>query len=176
MGPGAYVGPDLRNDCYRHCREVLWALDAAWARSPAHRCTVNFLRYFGGPIHMMMRRYRFTEDRLTVGMPETEHVVQQTRQNFKLWYRSDAHDSSRRGPRYADVIAQEEKLLFPGLLDTLASSGTSHCNHCRYRHSYGAEASGEFGGVQLCDHCRDGWRTYLTDFPNRAAEVFRLSP
>jgi hypothetical protein len=167
----AYVGPDLRTDCYRRCREVLWALDAAWARAPAQRCAINFLRYFGGPIHMMMRRYRFTEDGLAIGRPETEHVVTQTRQNVKLWHRVDASNKSVHSARYADVVAHSDKLMFPGLVDILESSAEGHCDRCRYRLSYGAEASGQFGGVELCDSCREEWQTYLRAFPTRAAKV-----
>jgi hypothetical protein len=170
----AYAGADLRHDCYRRAREVLWALDAASARSPQHRHTVNFLRAFGGPIHMTMRRYRFTEDRLTIGTPETDHVVRQTRQNYKLWFRAETQHGTHRPPRYADVLAQETRLLFPGLRDLLESSGTPHCPHCRHRLVYGAEATGQFGGVELCADCRDTWHTYLTTFPARAAEVLRL--
>jgi hypothetical protein len=33
---------------------------------------------------MLMRRYRFVEDALTISKPEDEHVVDQTRQNYKL--------------------------------------------------------------------------------------------
>jgi hypothetical protein len=167
----AYVGPDLRNDCYRQCREVLWALDAAWARAPAQRCAINFLRYFGGPIHMMMRRYRFTEDDLTIGRPETDHVVTQTRQNFKLWHRVDASNKSVHSARYVDVVARSDKLMFPGLVDILESSADGDCDRCHYRLSYGAEAPGRFGGVELCDSCREEWQVYLTAFPARAAKV-----
>ncbi|MFG2286720.1 hypothetical protein ACGFOU_11775 [Streptomyces sp. NPDC048595] len=172
----AYAGADLRIDCYRRCREVLWALDTARVRQPKYRCAINFLRCFGGPIHMMMRRYRFAEDRLTVGMPETEHVVHQTRQNYKLWFRSEACAGSPQGPSYQDVTAQEERLLFPGFLDVLERSGTPRCGRCRYRHAYGAEAWGTFGGVELCDSCRAGWHTYLANFTERAEQVFSLSP
>jgi len=39
---------------------------------------------------MMMRRYRFVEDGLMIGRPETDHVIAQTRQHVKLWNRVDA--------------------------------------------------------------------------------------
>ena len=171
----AYVGEDLRNDCFRRCREVLWALDTVWARHPARRCVINFLRPFGGPIHMMMRRYRYVEDGLTIGNPETEHIVRQTRRNFKLWYRVDASEHSNPGPLYQDVMAQENKLLIPGLLDLLENSGTSPCANCRYRESYGAEASREFGGVALCEECRDSWQAYMKSLPARSEEILKLT-
>lgn len=170
----AYVGHDLRNHCYRKCREVLWALDVAWARAPGHRSALNFLRYFGGPIHMMMRRYRFTEEDLTIGKPETEHVVTQTRQNFKLWNRVDAVGKRISDSRYAALIARSDKLMFPGLAEMLENSVGGHCDRCRYRLSYGAEASGRFGGVELCSRCRKEWRNYVRTFPSRASEVFPI--
>ncbi|WNV88079.1 hypothetical protein [Umezawaea sp. Da 62-37] len=166
----AYVGHDLRVEGYRRCREVLWALDAAWARSSGHRAALNFLRYFGGPIHLMMRRYRFTEEDLTIGLPETDQVVAGTRSNFKLWNRVDATGLVVNDTRYATVVARED-LMFPGLADLLEGADV-HCEHCRHRASYGAEATGRFGGVELCDTCRGRWRAYLTAFPARAAAVF----
>lgn len=168
----AYAGHELRTESYRRCREVLWALDAAWARSPAHRATINFLRYFGGPIHMMMRRYRFTEEDLTIGLPETENVVVQTRQNVKLWHRVDATGQSINSARYASLLARGDELMFPGLADMLENATGTHCDHCRYRLSYGAETSGQFGGVELCAGCRQEWQTYLSTFPDRAVAVF----
>ena len=173
----AYAGPELRRECYRRCREILWALDVAWARAPENQCVINFLRYFGGPIHMMMRRYRFVEEDLTIGKPETEHVVAQTRQNVKLWNRVDATEKKgvqSQSARYTDVITQSSKLMFPGLRDMLESAADGHCYRCHYRLSYGAEASGRFGGVELCDCCREKWRTYLEAFPARAVEVFPI--
>ncbi|KAF7349846.1 Alpha-ionylideneethane synthase abl3 [Mycena venus] len=83
----AYMPDDLRVRAFRQCREVLWALDVAWARQRQMRAVINFLRFFGGPIHMMMRRYRFVEEGLTIGKPETNQVITQTRANFKLWNR-----------------------------------------------------------------------------------------
>ena len=59
---------------------MLWALGVVWADSP-RRHVVDFLRLFGGPINMMMRLCRLVEDNLTVGHPESEMVVAQTRQN-----------------------------------------------------------------------------------------------
>ncbi|MEU9451196.1 hypothetical protein [Streptomyces sp. NPDC048277] len=53
----------------------------------------------------------------------------------------------------------------------LENSGTPHCGRCRYRDSYDAETSGEFGGVELCDDCRHEWQVHLGDFPGLAAKV-----
>ena len=42
-------------------------------------------RFVGGPIHQVMRRYRFVEDGLIVGRPETADVVTQALHNAELW-------------------------------------------------------------------------------------------
>ncbi|TLS25786.1 hypothetical protein PpBr36_06879 [Pyricularia pennisetigena] len=89
----AYVPADMRIQAFRVAREMLWALDVAYARKPGGAVLMNFIRFFGGPIHMMMRRYRFVEEDLTIGKPETAAVVAQTRRNFKLWNRVDAQGS-----------------------------------------------------------------------------------
>ncbi len=132
----AYAGGGAREDAFRKYREVLWALDVAWAHSPARVCVVNFLRYFGGPIHMMMRRYRFIEDGLMVGRPETDKVVAQTRRNFKLWNRVDTLEEKLvEAQRYVDAVSKSERLMFPGMVDLLEQSLDGRCSQCRYRDS-----------------------------------------
>ncbi|KAH8585702.1 BcABA3 [Bisporella sp. PMI_857] len=173
----AYMPPDQRTVAFARCREVLWALDVAWARNPEGPAVINFTRFFGGPIHMMMRRYRFVEEDLTIGTPETAHVVDETRRNFKLWNRVDARRRNACATdtvqRYRDLVAsRSHDLMFPGLAALLEAAGDGHCDHCLYRDSYGAETTHCFGGVQLCDNCRASWRTYLESFPERAAKVF----
>ncbi|KAK3682787.1 hypothetical protein B0T22DRAFT_530945 [Podospora appendiculata] len=178
----AYAGADLRAESFRRCRELLWRLDVEWVpRSPARRCVINFMRLFAGPIHAMMRRYRFVEDGLTLGNPETEIVVDQTRQNFKLWNRVDGAAVAEEGKvawsaaaveRYADAIKRSDSLMFEGLAELLQASGTGSCGKCLYKGAYGSEIKGQFGGVRLCEGCRDEWRSYIQSFPARAAEVF----
>lgn len=85
----AYAGGEARVAAYHRCREVLWALDAAAAQEPSLQCAINFARSIGGPIHLMMRRYRFVDDALTIGNPETEQVVMDARAHVKLWNRVD---------------------------------------------------------------------------------------
>jgi len=80
----AYLDPELRGETYKRAREVLWAFDAAWGKSPRHLVVLNFLRPFGGPLQMMMRRYRYVEDGLVIGKPETKEVVEKARENIKL--------------------------------------------------------------------------------------------
>ena len=172
----AYVDAGtMRVDAFRAARELLWALDVAWTpTSPARRCVVNFLRQFGGPIHIMMRRYRFVEDGLVVGKAETEEVVSQTRRHFKLWNRVDANrrfEFEDGRARYEDAIAREGGLMFPGLAELLEGSDRQ-CGSCRYRLSYGAEVTGRFGGVELCEACREVWCEYVRSLPLRASRVF----
>ncbi|OBR09538.1 hypothetical protein CH63R_08303 [Colletotrichum higginsianum IMI 349063] len=180
----AYMPEDQRVTAFARCREVLWALDVAWARRREGPSVINFTRFFGGPIHMMMRRYRFVEEGLTVGTAETLKVVNQTRRNFKLWNRVDATrvagSSSSGSPscnqsvqRYKDLVANRSgDLMFPELPGFLEAADKDRCGRCLYRDSYGAEGTHCFGGVQLCDDCRAGWRAYLESFPERAARVF----
>ena len=168
----AYVDDEMRTESFRRCREVLWALDIAWARSPTHRCVLNFLRPFGGPIHMMMRRYRFVEDGLAIGKPETEYVIHQTRQNFKLWNRIDVTEKYVQDARYSDALARGDRLMFPGLAEILEGSDTGTCVQCRHRLSYGAKSAGQFGGVELCERCRENWKDYVEAFPERAVKIF----
>ncbi|KAJ7148455.1 hypothetical protein C8R43DRAFT_518863 [Mycena crocata] len=155
----AYVPDDMRVKAYRQCREVLWALDTAWARQLEMQGVINFVRIFGGTIHMLMRRYRLVEEDLTIGKPETEAVVAQTRAHFKLWNRVDANKmkdvSEESIQRYQKIIARSDELLFRGLAEFLKTGGDGHCDSCRYRTSYGAETIHRFGGVELCGTCRN---------------------
>ncbi|KAK1975069.1 BcABA3 [Colletotrichum cereale] len=175
----AYMPEDQRVTAFARCRETLWALDVAWSRRPEGPSVINFTRFFGGPIHMMMRRYRFIEEGLTVGTAETLKVVKQTRRNFKLWNRVDATrlassaSSSQSVQRYQDLTETRSKdLMFPELSGILEAADKNRCNQCLYRDSYGAEGTHCFGGVQLCGDCRATWGAYLESFPERAANVF----
>ncbi len=172
----AYMPENLRVKAFRMHREILWALDVAWGRRPELLVVANFMRFFGGPIHMMMRRYRFVEEGLSIGKPETEDIVNLTRQNFKLWNRLDAKQRNVQDTtsiqRYRDIIAQSNKLMFAGLAEFLEKGGDGHCDQCRYRDSYGAEESQKFGGVDLCCECRGQWQEYLDCFPARVKEAF----
>ncbi len=175
----AYVPAAMRTETFRRYRDVLWALDAAWAYTPQMASVLNFMRLLGGPIHMTMRRYRYVEDGLVLGKPETEDVVSRTRQNYKLWHRVDARapdqqHAATHDARYLDIVAREHRLLFPGLADILRAEGDGNCSRCCYRTSYGAEAFGQFGGVQLCDECRDRFRDHVERLPERALEVFPI--
>ncbi|KAJ4377137.1 hypothetical protein N0V86_006578 [Didymella sp. IMI 355093] len=120
----AYVPDDERVMAYHTCREALWALDVAWSSSPAMQVVTNFLRLFGGPIHMMMRRYRFVEEGLALGRRETEHVIDQTRNNHKLWNRVDgleavSNEEDESSNQYERIVQAKDVLFFEGLAEML---------------------------------------------------------
>ncbi|KAK7911784.1 ABA 3 protein [Apiospora marii] len=194
----AYVPPAIRANAYRVAREVLFAIEVAVAHRPESLVLTNFIRFFGGPIHMMMRRYRFVEDDLGLGRSYTSDVVTLARQHVKLWNRLDAptpagnEDAAAAGQnqnnhqygeteapapascdRYRRLVRDRaEELMFPGLADILERAGTPHCDRCR-RPTYGAkEAVHGFGGVELCPGCRAVWRAYVESLPERAQEVY----
>ncbi|MEV5141661.1 hypothetical protein AB0K71_33475 [Streptomyces syringium] len=78
--------------------------------------------------------------------------------------------------RYKPVMAQADLVLFPGMVEMLNRTDQDKCPQCRHRHSYGAEAAGKFGGVELCDTCRSQWRNYLRTFPTRATQTLATTP
>ncbi|KFZ24496.1 hypothetical protein V502_01031 [Pseudogymnoascus sp. VKM F-4520 (FW-2644)] len=163
----------LRVKAYRQSREILWALDAAWAHHPGRQVAVNFIRLAAGPIHMMMRRYRFVEENLTICKPETKEVIDQARTNAKLWNRIDSNKRGVEDPqRYKDLLTRSDELMFPGLAEFLEAGGDGGCKDCRYRASYCAETPHEFGGVKLCGGCKTTWQKYLESLPERARKVF----
>jgi hypothetical protein len=171
----AYMPEDMRTQSFHTAREVLWALDTAMARRPEHSAVLNFIRFFGGPIHMMMRRYRFVEENLMIGTPENDKVVEEARRNYKLWNRVDASENQHPLDRqhYDNMLARGDELLFCGLSGFLENSGNGVCSSgCTYRTSYGAKTSMRFGGPELCDECRVRWRDFQDSLPERAKNVF----
>ena len=170
----AYAGESVRTESFRQYRQVLWALDVSWAQSPAHRCVVNLLRNFGGPIHMTMRRYRFVEDDLMLGLPETERIISEAKKNVKLWYRQEAtegHRYDKLDTSYTTTLANAEAYI-SGFTSILQLAGVERCTSCCYDYAYGASSRGEFSGVQLCNSCRTEWQSYMTCFPQRVTFVF----
>ena len=171
----AYCGPDLefRTAAFAAARSTLWALDARWYGSVQGRCAVNLLRNLP-LIHMAMRRYRFVEDGLVVGAPETSEVVRAARAHVKLWYRTDAGTSQTRPEpeSAAPSLESVRSMLFPALAQALEPA--SVCPRCIHRASYGAAEEGQFGGVSLCDDCRETWRSYVSSSWARHEAVLSL--
>ena len=167
-----YMPADTRVEAFRVACEVLWALDVASARRPDHLIAMNFVRFFGGPIHMM-RRYRFVEEKLSIGSPEDDIVIQQTGCNFKLWNRMDAGERfESNDDHYNAMLARQDELMFRGFADCLQKDGDGDCSRCCYWRSYGVRSSSQFGGVKLCDLCRNRWRCFLQALPDRDEKVF----
>ncbi|KAK3347006.1 hypothetical protein B0T25DRAFT_613795 [Lasiosphaeria hispida] len=151
--------------------EVLWSIDSAWGMSPCRLVTLNHVRFFGGPMHMTMRRYRYVENGLELGRPETEDVVKDAREYYKLWYRVDARETfDGQQARFASVIERQDYLLFPGLAELLEEDVKRNYDQCVYSNNYGARGINEFGGVKLCERCSDEWRRHSETL--RAAEAF----
>ncbi|KAK4444024.1 hypothetical protein QBC34DRAFT_475985 [Podospora aff. communis PSN243] len=168
----AYVDPAVRGETYKRTREVLWALDAAWGGSLKKIVVLNFIRPFGGPVHMMMRRYRYVEDGMIIGKLEDEEVVEQTRQKYKLWHRVDHRDDyDPNEERYQHVLANKHTLLYSGLAEELEND-VRHCDKCIYQDTYGATYINEFGGVKLCRECTNAYVKYSESLPERAAAAF----
>ncbi|KAJ6481676.1 hypothetical protein C8R45DRAFT_1100107 [Mycena sanguinolenta] len=169
----AYVSPELRTEAYRMAREVLWALDAAQATEPAWRIVLNFLRIFGGALHMTMRRYRFVEQSLTVGMPENARVVEETRQNVKSWNRIDGKEATARAwddTSYLRALAAEDEVMFEGFGDLLRQGSAHACedyseNPVLYGRCISSPASAS---------ARREWDAYVRAFPARAVDVFPI--
>ncbi|KAG9250655.1 uncharacterized protein F5Z01DRAFT_665596 [Emericellopsis atlantica] len=173
----AYFEADARVKLFKLYRMLLWALDVEWATDASKRCILNFLRPFGGPLHMMTRRYRFVEDDLMIGKPETEVVVDLTRGHFKLWNRvEETADETvaqlTSDERYAGFIAQSGKLMFDGFCDLLQRNGSRDCANCRLRPPGTSRAIHQFGGIQLCRQCKEDWGLYMDAFPARVAAAF----
>lgn len=173
----AYVPENKRVLAFHKCREALWALDVAWATKPEMQCVINFLRFFGGPIHMMMRRYRFVEEGLTLGKPDTKNVIAQTRGNVKLWNRLDEQEGMKEQrlqslDQYRLVLEGEEFLLFSGLGAMLKEADQTLCSKCEYREIYGAPRDHTFGGVFLCAGCQQEWVEYVESVLERMTEAF----
>ncbi|KAK3349211.1 hypothetical protein B0T25DRAFT_609867 [Lasiosphaeria hispida] len=93
---------------------LLWQLDVAWVASLPHHCIVDFIRAFGRPIHLMMRRHRYVEDGLALENPETDVIIAQAERNVKLWSRmgrakTRAEEGSRIGKeRFGEVMSRQD--------------------------------------------------------------------
>ncbi|KAF7366621.1 BcABA3 [Mycena sanguinolenta] len=172
----AYVNPELRIEAFRMARQVLWAFDATQATDPAWRITLNFLRSFGGPIQAMMRRYRFVDQGLTIGLPEDTRMVEETRKNVKLWNRIDGKEEAMHvwdETSYRRALEAEEEVMFEGLGDLLRQGSAHACEDCNKNPvDLAARQMYQFAGVRLCEACRKEWDAYVRALPDRAVEVF----
>lgn len=173
----AYCGQDLpiRAEAYTTARDALWALETKWHSTVAGRCAVNLAKQMP-MIHMSMRRYRYIEDGLVIGKPETEEVIAAARKNTKLWYRVDAPaDSNPAARRTEEAVAGVSQLLYRGLAEELLRPEEQKCARCTRRAVYGARAAKQFGGVELCTECKDTYRAYIHTAWTRWSAALALS-
>ncbi|KAL6242544.1 hypothetical protein RBB50_010684 [Rhinocladiella similis] len=151
----AYVPVELRVHI-----ESLWALDTCWAMKPKHRHVVNFIRNIGGSIHMVVRRYRFVEENLTISSSETAKIIDEARRRVKLWNRVDAKEKGKSKdsldvPRYKSLVRNShEELMYHELNEFLEDSDGATCTNCNFRQTHGAENIHRFRGVELCKKCK----------------------
>lgn len=169
----AYVPQDLRVEAYRTARELLWAFDVAFAAKPEMQIVTNFVRAFGGPIHMMMRRYRFVEEGLVIGKAEDDNVIQGARNHEKLWHRLDRDEVKvlEGAQRLERILAMEDKLLFRGFATILTDAGRSDSPS----ESEPMVATGEkngFGGSLLTKSAAQEWRTFALGLQDRFHRAF----
>ncbi|MFJ1767938.1 hypothetical protein ACIOD2_46995 [Amycolatopsis sp. NPDC088138] len=169
----AYCGSDLsiRKDAYNAALSMQWELDKTWCRTVGGRCAMNLARQFP-LLHMMMHRYRFIEDGLVIGKPESDEVIEQTRHGVKLWYRNEANPESEK--RRDDAIARMSPILTPGLAELLTLPDEQKCPKCVRREVYGVTAPGQFGGVALCPDCTATYRDYVHTSEERWSRAFQL--
>lgn len=137
----------------------------------------NFLRMFGGPIHMTMRRYRFVEEGLTLGKRETEHVIDQTRKSHKLWNRVEEQQAASIEDdeslnHYRHVLRNKYQLFFAGLAEMLEKKVEKPCAECYYRDTYRTTEAYTFRGTPLCKQCQEKWRVYIWDLHARIRRSF----
>lgn len=174
----AYAPADTRVAAFRQYRDVLWALDATWARSDkARTLAVNFVRLGGGPIHVMMDRYRFVEEGLSMGkgVDDVETRIEDARDKIKLWNRVELRESSVKKDGGLCEMLKEKRgdLMFDGLEEYLRREQDEYCSRCCYQNLNMAGSSTQrFSGVELCRDCKDEWRSYLETLHIRAGRVF----
>uniref|UniRef100_UPI00389B3B01 Sesquiterpene synthases n=1 Tax=Shimazuella kribbensis TaxID=139808 RepID=UPI00389B3B01 len=163
----AYCGQDLefRQEVYQTARSTLWALETMWCKTVQGRSAINLLKNLP-LIHMSMRRYRFVEDGLTIGKPETSAVVRAARNHVKLWYRNDAASNSP--AEMERSFESVQYMLYPELKEALQLPITEMCQKCTRREVYGGVSEeGQFGGVVLCKDSQEEWRHYVRSSESR---------
>ncbi len=170
----AYCGQDLafRVEAYKTARALLWAIDEQWCRTVRGRCATNTVRQVP-LIHVGMRRYRFVEDGLTLGMPETDEMIESAHKNVKLWYRGDTCAEEAWDERTRDVVTEQGHLLYRGLAEVLLDAEQKMCPHCTW-HGIRNPTIGQFSGVELCPRCKDIWQAYIKAAWTRFATLLTL--
>lgn len=168
----AYIPQEDRSSAYQLFSHILWSLDVTYGSAEFHIVS-NFIRSFGGPIHMMMHRYRFVENGLTIGNSEAGEVAELARRNVKLWFRPNRSAGVVASDRrYRMICVHHRRLLFSGMAEILRRSDDIACLECRKDGYRGTDDGRAFSGVSLCGHCAKVWRDYLKSLPSRLGHAF----
>ncbi|KAF2844548.1 hypothetical protein T440DRAFT_376588, partial [Plenodomus tracheiphilus IPT5] len=155
----AYLPHDDRTKVYERCRHIVWAMDAAWMFSRQGQVVLNFIRFFSGPIHMMMRRYRFVEEDLTIGRPADHDLERRAKQREKLWYRPKERELFNPA-QFEGFRLPRAELMFEGLAEMLRPGAGRDCPQCRPSSDPELGEGSRFGGTILCQQCQNQWRDY----------------
>ncbi|PPJ54398.1 hypothetical protein CBER1_07760 [Cercospora berteroae] len=202
----AYVDPALRGEMFRGAREGLWGIDRAFTspENREYRCAsvgkrevekarawtvvCNMLRFFGGPIHVTMRRYRFVEEGLRIGREEDESVRGLARRNEKLWWRrrEGGRGERRMGKqgggvgleegrkRFEGYVQRQDELFFDGFVEMMEEGKGREDDVAGCCAGEGGETAGRsaFGARILSEAEREGWRQYAPGFNDRLKRAF----
>lgn len=201
----AYLDAELRSEMFRVAREGLWGIDTAFAtlrtlmdeedvmlemereRSGAWTVVCNMLRFFGGPIHVTMRRYRFVEEGLRIGREEDEVVRGLARRNEKLWWRRKEEGTAGARAGYEEVDAEMEEgrerfqkyvkkkneLFFDGFVEMMGEGRSRDDDVAGWCVGEGGETAGQvFGARILSEAEREAWRQYALGFNDRLKRAF----
>lgn len=63
--------------------------------------------------------------------------------------------------QYSCILENEDVLFFEGLAEMLEEKVGESCTQYRYRNTYGLKEAYRFGGVSLCNQCKEKWRAYI---------------
>ncbi|PIA95104.1 hypothetical protein CB0940_08171 [Cercospora beticola] len=203
----AYLDAELRGEVFRVAREGLWGVDQTFTTPVAPMGTedglermqgekekvrawmvvCNMLRFFGGPIHVTMRRYRFVEEGLRIGREEDEAVRWLARKNEKLWWRRKEEGTAGGRTGYEEVDAEMEEgrerfqkyvekkneLFFDGFAEMMEEGRNRDDDVAGCCVGEGGETARHvFGARILSEAEREVWRQYALGFNDRLKRAF----
>jgi predicted metal-binding protein len=116
---------------------------------------------------------------LTIGMPEDTRMVEETRENIKLWNRVDSKEEAAEHAwdetSYRRALEAEEEVMFEGFGDLLRQGSRHACEDCNKNPVHlAAQQMYQFAGVRLCEVCRREWDAYVGTLPDRAVQAFPI--
>lgn len=171
----AYVPESVRVHAYEKAREILWALDMTFAKTHGWAYIINMLRFFGGPIHMTMRRYRFVEEDLTIGKPEDETVRDAAKKHVKLWHRLDFDLAKQQlsEARLRKILSMQDRIFFPGFVDILEQvKGNDSLLSTPDDPDASADGEHLFGGKIARATVAEQWGLYVLQLDARVKSAF----